>query len=196
MHFRSLPHNPRQDQSGSGGISKDKSLDAAAIKISVGFYKKLRSNLLCLLKQHDQIKNGASLSIMPVCLLFLMAGMLSLRSGLLLLDQAKSKSPSAAVSRGKTEPRKKNSARFKVPACAGSDSYRMTNYVYEKFKDLSATVEMTTKCAPHSFRVINLRMPVSAPCYPAWQIFAGKSTKIFALPIITSQPKAGSKRER
>ena len=26
----------------------------------------------------------------------------------------------------------------------------------------------------------------------AWQIFAGKSTKIFAAPLITPQPKAGS----
>jgi len=33
---------------------------------------------------------------------------------------------------------------------------------------------------------------LSAPCYPAWQIFAGKSTEICALPIITPQPKAGS----
>ncbi|WP_230147831.1 hypothetical protein [Pedobacter sp. Bi27] len=49
----------------------------------------------------------------------LKVGMLSLRSGLLLLDQAKSKSPSAAVSRGKPEPAAKNSDRFKVPACAG-----------------------------------------------------------------------------
>jgi hypothetical protein len=35
-----------------------------------------------------------------------------------------------------------------------------------------------------------------APCYPASQIFAGKSKEIFALPLITPQPKAGSKRER
>jgi hypothetical protein len=36
----SLPHSPRQDQSESGGIElEEKSLDAAAIKISVGFYK-------------------------------------------------------------------------------------------------------------------------------------------------------------
>jgi hypothetical protein len=41
-----ITHSPRQDQSESGGISKDKSLDAAAIKISVAFYKELRSNLL------------------------------------------------------------------------------------------------------------------------------------------------------
>ena len=51
---------------------------------------------------------------------------------------------------------------------------------------------MTTRHAPHSFSVINLRMPVSAPCYPAWQIFVGKSTEIYALPLITPQPKAGS----
>jgi len=38
---------------------------------------------------------------MPGFLLFLMAGMLSLRSGLLLFYQEKSKSPSAAVSRGR-----------------------------------------------------------------------------------------------
>ncbi|WP_037506008.1 hypothetical protein, partial [Pedobacter jeongneungensis] len=58
------------------------------------------------------------------------------------------KSPSAAVdlyrffigSRGKTERRGKNSQRIKVPACAG-----MKNYVYEKSKDLSTTVEMTTQ---------------------------------------------------
>jgi len=25
---------------------------------------------------------------------------------------------------------------------------------------------------------------LSAPCYPAWQIFAGKSTEIFAVPFI------------
>ena len=31
---------------------------------------------------------------------------------------------------------------------------------------------------------------------PASQIFAGKSTEIFAVPLITPQPKAGSKRER
>jgi len=37
---------------------------------------------------------------------------------------------------------------------------------------------------------------LSTPCYPASQIFAGKSTKIFALPLITPQPKAGSKRAR
>jgi hypothetical protein len=37
----SLNHSPRQDQSESGGIElEEKSLDAAAIKISVGFYKK------------------------------------------------------------------------------------------------------------------------------------------------------------
>ncbi|MFF5380398.1 hypothetical protein ACIQXP_00215 [Pedobacter suwonensis] len=42
----SYHHNPRQDQSGSGGISQAESLDAAAIKISVAFYKELRSNLL------------------------------------------------------------------------------------------------------------------------------------------------------
>jgi len=35
-----------------------------------------------------------------------------------------------------------------------------------------------------------------APCNPASQIFAGKSTEIYALPLITLQPKAGSKRER
>jgi len=33
------PHSLRQDQSGSGGVSKGKSLDAAAIKIFVAFYK-------------------------------------------------------------------------------------------------------------------------------------------------------------
>jgi len=32
-------HSPRQDQSGSVGQSRGKRLDAAAIKISVGFYK-------------------------------------------------------------------------------------------------------------------------------------------------------------
>ena len=37
---------------------------------------------------------------------------------------------------------------------------------------------------------------LSAPCYPASQIFAGKSTEIFAPPLITPLPKAGSKRER
>ncbi|MGO4879145.1 hypothetical protein ACEN2P_21265 [Pedobacter psychrotolerans] len=37
---------------------------------------------------------------------------------------------------------------------------------------------------------------LSVPRYPAWQIFAGKSTKIYALPLITPQPKAASKRER
>jgi len=46
-----------------------------------------------------------------------MAGMLSLRSGLLLFHQGKSKSPSVA-NRGKPEPKAKNSDRFKVPACA------------------------------------------------------------------------------
>ena len=45
--------------------------------------------------------------------------MLSQGSGLLLFHQGKSKSHSAAVSRGKTEPAAKNSDRFKVPACAG-----------------------------------------------------------------------------
>jgi len=39
---------------------------------------------------------------MPWCLLFSMAGMLSLRSGLFLFYQEKRKSPSAVVSRGKT----------------------------------------------------------------------------------------------
>jgi len=33
---------------------------------------------------------------------------------------------------------------------------------------------------------------LSAPCYPAWQISAGKSTEIFAVPLMTPQPKAGS----
>jgi len=32
----------------------------------------------------------------------------------------------------------------------------------------------------------------SAPSYPAWQIFAGKSTEICTLPLINPQPKAGS----
>ena len=35
---------------------------------------------------------------------------------------------------------------------------------------------------------------LSAPCYPASQISAGKSTEIFAVPPHTPQPKAGSKR--
>jgi len=51
--------------------------------------------------------------------LFLSVVMLSLCSGLFLLGQAKRKSASAAVSRGKPEPEVKNSNRFKVPACAG-----------------------------------------------------------------------------
>jgi len=38
-------------------------------------------------------------------------------------------------------------------------------------------------------------IPLSAPCFPASQIFAGKSTEIFALTPHTPQPKAGSKRE-
>jgi len=42
---------------------------------------------------------------MPWYLLFLMAGMLSLRSGLFLFYQEKRKNLSAAVSRGKPEPR-------------------------------------------------------------------------------------------
>jgi len=46
---------------------------------------------------------------MPLCLLFLMAGMLSLRSGLLLFHQEKSKSPSVA-NRGKPEQREKTVA--------------------------------------------------------------------------------------
>jgi len=41
---------------------------------------------------------------MPLCLLFLTAGMLSLRSGWLPFYQEKGKSPSAAMSRGKPEP--------------------------------------------------------------------------------------------
>jgi len=32
----------------------------------------------------------------------------------------------------------------------------------------------------------------SAPCYPAWQISAGKSTEICAIPIINPLSKAGS----
>jgi len=37
---------------------------------------------------------------------------------------------------------------------------------------------------------------LSAPCCPASQISAGKSTESFAVPLITPQPKAGSKRDR
>ena len=37
---------PKAGSSGSAGISKGKSLNTAANKISVGFYKELRSNLL------------------------------------------------------------------------------------------------------------------------------------------------------
>jgi len=47
---------------------------------------------------------------------------------------------------------------FVVPACAG-----MTNYVCEKFKDLSTAVEMTTQRTPHRFRGINLWMPAILP---------------------------------
>jgi len=37
---------------------------------------------------------------------------------------------------------------------------------------------------------------LSTPCYAASQSFARKSTEIFALPFISPQPKAGSKRAR
>jgi hypothetical protein len=43
---------------------------------------------------------------------------------------------------------------------------------------------------PHAICIL-----LSAPCYPAWQIFVGKSTEICADPFINPQPKAGSKRE-
>ncbi len=55
---------------------------------------------------------------MPCLLLFSVVGMLSLRSGLLLFHQGKSKNPSVA-NRGKPERRSKNSERIKIPACAG-----------------------------------------------------------------------------
>jgi len=45
--------------------------------------------------------------------------MLSLGSGWLPFYQEKGKSPSAAVSRGKSEPRARNSNSIKIPACAG-----------------------------------------------------------------------------
>ena len=91
--------NPRSKtgSSGSGGTSKGKSLDAAAIKISVGFYKNCVAIFYTYEKQYYHIKNDASLSVMPLCWLFLTAGMLSLRSGLFLFYQEKRKSPSAAA---------------------------------------------------------------------------------------------------
>jgi len=67
---------------------------------------------------------------MPFCLLFLTAGMLSLRSGLFLLGQAKRKSTSAAVSRGKTEPGQENSNCIKIPACAGMTDLLMEQRLF------------------------------------------------------------------
>jgi hypothetical protein len=75
--------------SGSGGASRDERLDTVAIKISVGFYKNCAAIFYPYIKQYYHIKNDASLSVMPLRLLFLTAGMLSLHSGLLLLGQAK-----------------------------------------------------------------------------------------------------------
>ncbi|MGN8055446.1 hypothetical protein ACTJKN_04175 [Pedobacter sp. 22163] len=73
---------PKAGSSGCAGISQGKSLDTATIKISVGFYKNCVAIFYTYEKQYYHIKNGASLSVMPLCWLFLTAGMLSLRSGL------------------------------------------------------------------------------------------------------------------
>ncbi|SDF88740.1 hypothetical protein SAMN05421827_1029 [Pedobacter terrae] len=105
---------------------------------------------------------------MPLCLLFLMAGMLSLCSGLFLFYQEKRKSPSVA-NRGKPVLRAKNLLtqlkRF-LPACTGRRYGRNDGFIDGTNTILEAI----------------LYTLLSASCYPASQIFAGKSTEIFALP--------------
>ncbi len=114
---------------------------------------------------------------MPWCLLFLMAGMLSLRSGLFLLYQEKRKRPSAAVelyrffigSRGKPEPQDKN---YIVILNAVKNPKALRS------KSLNQKILRTSGWQLEKNSLYSM---LSAPSYPAWQIFAGKSTEICTL---------------